>query len=127
MIFFGSNSVAQEILLPDQTFTVKVLQKTPGEVPKNLPAEEVVIYGNAISSTFSKKDGFLVASIVNQNEDKMNLSSVTFTAACTNDKHCALRWSCTVIGNQIEGKAQKFFTGKLVSEYTFSGTRNKKK
>jgi hypothetical protein len=114
-----------QVVLPDQTFTVKVTQKIPGEKPVNSPQEELVILGNGVSSSFTKKEGFLAAAITNEGEDRSNLNATTFTAACTNAKHCALRWSCTINGNKIEGKAEKFFMGKLAGEYVFSGALKK--
>jgi hypothetical protein len=120
-----ATSYGQQPVLPDQNFTVKVLQKNPGEKPVNLPEEEITIVGNGISSSFSKKEGFLSAAIGLQNEEQSTAGATTFTAACTNARNCALKWSCTIKDNKIEGKAEKFFTGKLAGEYIFSGTLKK--
>jgi hypothetical protein len=123
---FGSRSLAQEILLPDQTFNIKVIEKISGAKAVNTD-DELIIYANKVSSAFSKKDGFPPAIINFQQEDKSNLSSFTYTAGCTNAKNCALKWSGVINGDKIDGKVQKFFLGTLSGEYTFTGTLKKEK
>ena len=125
LLAFNPVVLSQGFSVPDQTFTVKVTQKSPGDRPITIQGEELIILGNSISSSFSKKDGFLTAAIGAQNTEQATASATTFTAACTNAKNCALKWTCTINGDKIEGKAEKFFTGKLSGEYVFTGTRKR--
>ncbi len=49
------------------------------------------------------------------------------TAESTNSKKDILKWSATINGNSVSGKAQRIRNGKPAGEYTFTGTRKKKK
>lgn len=127
MFLFGTTVFAQEILLPDQIFTIKVIEKNASGTVETMPADELVLKANQISATFSTKNGFPVVPYSVTQQAAPNTFMIDFTAESTNAKKDILKWTGTINGNSVSGKAQHVRNGKPIGEYSFSGTRKKKK
>jgi hypothetical protein len=123
----GMNVFAQEILLPDQIFTIKVTEKNASGTTETMPADELILKANQISSTFGTKNGFAAVPYSIKQQGAPNSFMLDFTAESTNSKKDVLKWSGTINGNSVSGKAQRIRNGKPAGEYTFTGTRKKKK
>ena len=126
-ILIAANTFAQEILLPDQTFTIKVTEKNADGRTESMPADELVLKANQISAAFSTKNGFAATPYSVTQQAAPNSFMLDFTAESTNAKKDVLKWSGTINGNSVTGKAQRIRNGKPAGEYTFTGTRKKKK
>lgn len=124
---FGTHSFAQEMLLPDETFTIKVIEKNANGKSETMPMDELVLKSNQISATFSTKNGFPAVAYVVTEDAAPNVGTLIVTAQSAKDKNHTLKWSATIKGNTISGKAEHFFMGKLGGEYDFTGILKKKK
>jgi hypothetical protein len=127
LFLFGTTVSAQEILLPDQLFTIKVTEKNTDGRTENMPADELILKGNQISAAFSTKNGFAAVPYSVTQQGAPNSFMLDFTAESTNSKKEVLKWTGTINGNSVQGKAQRLRNGKPDGEYIFSGTRKKKK
>ena len=127
LILLAAKFSAQEILLPDQVFTIKVTEKNADGRIESMPADELVLKANQISSAFSTKNGFPAVSYNVNQQGAPNSHLLDFTAESTNSKKDILKWTGTINGNSVTGKAQRIRNGKPAGEYTFTGIRKKKK
>lgn len=127
LFLFGTTVSAQKILLADQIFTIKVTEKNADGRTESMPADELILKANQISATFSTKNGFAVVPYSVTQQGAPNTHLLDFTAESTNSKKDVLKWTGTINGNSVEGKAQRIRNGKPAGEYTFTGTRKKKK
>lgn len=127
LFLIGTKISAQEILLPDQIFTIKVTEKNASGITESMPADELVLKANQISSAFGTKNGFAAVPYSIKQQGAPNSFMLDFTAESTNSKKDILKWSGTINGNSVSGKAQRIRNGKPAGEYTFAGTRKKKK
>jgi hypothetical protein len=126
-VLFAVKAFSQEILLPDQLFTIKVTEKNADGRTESMPADELILKGNQISAAFSAKNGFVAVPYSITQQGAPNSFMLDFTAESTNSKKEILKWTGTINGNSISGKAQRIRNGKPAGEYSFSGTRKKKK
>lgn len=127
MFFLGTRIFAQEILLPDQVFTIKVIEKNANGSINSMPDDELILKANKINTKFSVKNGFSVVPYSITQQGAPNTHLLDFTAETSNSNKDILKWTGTLNGNSVEGKAQRIRNGKPAGEYTFSGTRKKKK
>lgn len=125
-VLLAIKTLSQEVLLPDQIFTIKIIEKNGSGKTETMPMDELVINSNKVNTGFSTKNGY-PAAVITVDQERTSTSTAIFTAGCTNSKNGTLTWSCTISDNKIEGKAQQFFFGKLSGEYVFTGTLKKKK
>lgn len=124
---FATRISAQEILLPDQVFTIKVTEKNASGKIESIPADELILKANQISTNFSIKNGFAVVPYSVTQQGAPNSFMLDFSAEATSGKKEVLKWTGTINGNSVQGKAQRFSNGKPSGEYTFTGTLKKKK
>ena len=117
----------QEIILPDQVFTIKVIEKNGSGSTESLPLDELVFKSNQISANFSLKNGFPAANYTAASDEKTGPAAISFAGQSDNSKKHTLKWTGTINGNKIQGKAQHWFFGKIAGEYIFTGTLKKKK
>ena len=123
----GTRSLAQEMLLPDQIFSIKVIEKNVAARTESMPMDELVLKSNQISATFSTKNGFPAVAYTVTEDAAPNVGTFIIKAESVKDKSHTLKWTATIKGNNITGKAEHFFMGKLGGEYDFTGTLKKKK
>lgn len=123
----GMNVVAQEILLPDQVFTITVTEKNANGSIQSMPPDELVLKANRVSTKFSIKNGFATVPYSVTQQGAPNSHLLDFTAETSNSNKDILKWTGTINGNSVSGKAQRIRNGKASGEYTFTGTRKKKK
>lgn len=123
----GMNVFAQEIILPDQVFTITVTEKNANGSIQNMPPDELTLKANKINTKFSIKNGFAVVPYSVAQQGAPNSHLLDFTAESTNSNKDILKWSGTINGNSVSGKAQRIHNGKPAGEYTFTGMRKKKK
>ena len=127
LFLIGTNISAQEILLPDQTFTIKVTEKNASGKTESMPADELVLKANQISAAFSIKNGFAAVPYSVTQQAAPNSFMLDFTAQSSNSQKDILKWTGTINGNSVTGKAQRIRNGKPAGEYSFTGLRKKKK
>ena len=123
----GTRSFGQEILLPDQIFTIKVTEKNVSGKTESMPMDELVMKANQISTTFSLKNAFPKVTYTVTQDAAPNTTTLLFTAESTNSNKDILKWSGTIKGNKVEGKAERIHNGKSAGEYAFSGLLKTKK
>jgi hypothetical protein len=127
-LFFSLVSVkGQEILLPDQVYTIKVIEKNSTVKTEGQPEDELFLKANRISATFTTKKGFPPAAYSLSQDSTTNRNVLKFTAESAKDSNQTLKWSGTIDGLSIQGKAQLFYFGKVAVEYVFTGVLKKKK
>ena len=102
-------------------------EKNTNGKTESMPMDELVMKANKISTTFSVKNGFALIpySVSQQGAPASHL--LDFTAESTNSQKDVLKWSGTINGNSVTGKAQRIHNGNPAGEYTFSGTLKNKK
>ena len=127
VLCIGMRSFAQETLLPVQIFNIKVIEKNADGRNESMPMDELVLRSNQISATFSTKNGFPAAAYKVTADAAPSVGTFIIKAESAKDKNHILKWSATIKGNNITGKAEHFFIGKLGGEYDFTGTLKKKK
>lgn len=127
LFLVGTNVSAQEILLPNQVFTIKVTEKNANGSIQNMPPDELILKANRISTKFSIKNGFTVVPYTVTQQGAPNSFMLDFTAESTNTKKDVLKWTGTINGNSVTGKAERLRNGKPAGEYIFTGTLKKKK
>ena len=127
VFILGMNVFAQEIILPNQVFTLKVTKKNASGSIESMPADELVLKANRISTKFSIKNGFAVVPYSVTQQGAPNSHLLDFTAESTNSNKDILKWTGTINGNSVTGTAQRLRNGKPAGEYTFTGTLKKKK
>lgn len=123
----GTRVSAQEILLPDQIFTINVTEKNSDGRVESMPADELILKSNQISATFSTKNGFPASPYSITQEPAPSSYLLDFKAESTNSKKDILKWTGTINGNSVKGKAERIRDGKSIGEYTFTGVLKKKK
>lgn len=123
----STRSLAQEIILSDQIFNINVVEKNVGGRNENMPLDELVINANKISATFSTKNGFPAVTYNVTEAGAPTVGTYIISAQSAKDKNHILKWTVTLKGNSVTGKAEHFFLGKLGGEYDFTGTLKKKK
>ena len=119
---FGSS--AQEI--SDQVFIIKVLEKNGNGKTESMPIDELTFKSGLICAEFSKKNGFIPSTCKAVSDSTSKSGGVIFSSESYNPKKHTLKWSGTITGDKVSGKAQTYFFGKLSGEYVFTGTRKKK-
>ena len=82
---------AQEIILPDQIFTIKVVEKNGSGKTENMPPDELVFKSNQISADFSLKNGFPAANSTAASDEKTGPSAISFTGQSYNSKKHTLK------------------------------------
>lgn len=127
LFLIGTKVSAQEILLPDQTFSIKVTEKNASGKTEIMPADELVLKANQISAAFGTKNGFAAVPYTITQQGAPNSFLLDFTAETSNAQKDILKWTGTINGNSVSGKAQRIRNGKPAGEYSFTGTRKKKK
>jgi len=115
---------AQEI--SDQTFTIKVIEKNGDGRVENMPIDELTFKSGLICAEFSKKNGFTPSTCTAVADSTSKNGGTMFSSESYNSKKYTLKWSGTITGDKVTGKAQTYFFGKLAGEYIFTGTRKKK-
>ncbi len=115
---------AQEI--SDQSFTIKVIEKNGDGRVETMPMDELVFKSGLICAEFSKKNGFTPSTCTAIADSTSKSDGIMFSSESYNAKKHTLKWSGTINGNKITGKAQLYFFGKVSGEYIFTGTRKKK-
>ena len=123
----GTQCLAQEIILPDQVFTIKVIEKNADGRTESMPADELILKANKISASFSAKNGFAAVPYTVSQQPAPNTFMIDIAAEAVNSKKEILKWTGTINGNSIKGKAERIRNGKPAGEYIFSGTLKKKK
>ncbi len=123
----GTRAFAQEMLLPDEVFTIKVIEKNADAKKESMPLDELVLKSNQISAAFSTKNGFPAVVYTVTEDAAPNIGTFIIKAESTKDKNHTLKWTAAIKGSSITGKAEHFFMGKLGGEYDFTGTLKKKK
>lgn len=126
-VLLAVKTFSQEILLPDQVFTIKVTEKNADGRTENMPADELILKGNQISATFSTKNGFAAVPYNVTQQGAPNSFMLDLTAESVNSKKDVLKWTGIINGNSVQGTAQRIQNGKPAGEYTFTGTRKNKK
>ena len=127
LFLVGTNVSAQEILLPNQVFSIKVTEKNANGSIQSMPPDELILKANQISATFSTKNGFVAVPYSVTQQGAPNSFMLDFTAESANSKKDVLKWTGTINGNSVTGKAERLRNGKPAGEYTFTGTLKKKK
>jgi hypothetical protein len=127
LFILGTSLSAQEIVLPDQVFTIKVVEKNGNGKTESMPIDELVFKANQISADFSSKNGFPPANYSAVADLSAGPAAVSFTGQSDNSKKHTLKWTGTINGNKIQGKAQHYYFGQIAGEYIFNGTLKKKK
>lgn len=123
----GTQCLAQEILLADQVFVIKVTEKNANGRVESMPGDELVLKANQISASFSIKNGFAAVPYTVTQQPAPSTYLIDISAESTNSKKETLKWTGTINGNSIKGKAERMMNGKPAGEYTFNGTLKKKK
>ncbi len=126
-VLLAVKTFSQEILLADQVFTIKVTEKNANGSINSMPPDELILKANRISTKFSIKNGFALVPYGITQQGAPNTHLLDFTAESTNSQKDVLKWTGTINGNSVEGKAQRTRNGKPAGEYSFTGTRKKKK
>ncbi len=126
-VLFTLRSFSQEIILPDQVFIIKVVEKNGSGRTENMPLDSLVFRSNQISANFSAKNGFPPANYSAVTDQAAGTAAVSFTGESDNSKKHTLKWTGTINGNKIQGKAQHYYFGQIAGEYVFTGTLKKKK
>jgi hypothetical protein len=127
LFLFGTQVSAQEILLPDQVFTIVVTEKNANGSVQAMPPDELILKANRINTKFSIKNGFAIVPYSVTQQAAPNTFLLDFTAQSTNSNKDILKWTGTINGPSVTGKAQRIRNGKPAGEYTFTGTLKKKK
>ena len=126
-VLFAVKTFSQEIILPDQIFTIKVTEKNASGKTESMPMDELVMKANQISATFSVKNGFTLVPYTVSQQGAPASHLLDFTAESSNSQKDVLKWSGTINGNSVTGKAQRIRNGNPAGEYTFTGILKKKK
>ena len=126
-VLLAVKAFSQEIILPDQVFIIKVTEKNASGKNESMPLDELILKANQISASFSIKNGFAAVPYSVSQQPAPNTFMIDITAESANSKKEVLKWTGTINGNSIKGKAERIRDGKPVGEYVFTGTLKKKK
>lgn len=126
-VLFTLRSFSQEIILPDQVFIIKVVEKNGNGRTESMPLDSLAFRSNQISANFSSKNGFPPANYSAVTDQAAGPAAVSFSGESNNSTKHTLKWTGTINGNKIQGKAQHYYFGQIAGEYVFTGTLKKKK
>ncbi len=122
----GSICFAQknENVLSNKNYIVVVTEKNVSGKTETMN-DVIQFKSGKVSSKFSNVNGFSVAIYVVTIDSSASSKMIIFTAQTTNPDKEIMKWTGTISGEAIEGKAICDHKGKSKHEYSFTGTLKK--
>ena len=112
-------------ILANKIFNVEVTEKNLDGTEHKIKDDKIRFKTGKVRSDFSTRNGFADALYTLTVDSNSTPNEITFTAESSNEKKNTLKWSGTIKGDIIEGKATRTRTHAKGGDYVFSGTLKK--
>lgn len=118
LLLVSSFAHSQTVLsdLNGKSFTIKVTEHNADGRVEKMPVDKIQFKDGKIFTNFSRKNLFADAKYIASLDSASN--TITIIAESTDKQKETLKWTLTITGNEISGKAERFRKGKASGYYS---------
>jgi hypothetical protein len=125
MMICFAKAQTKDNVLANKTFSIEVTENNSTGSIDPMPKDRIQFRAGKINTGFSQRNSFPDAVYIVTVDSTSIPHVISFSGECVKSDKQTLKWSGTVVGDKIEGKAHRDRNGKSSCDYVFSGSLKK--